>query len=71
MQRHFDDVVMGRSSDVTLNAAWRGGGHLIVGGDVTRTDARLASGAFTAVQTSGRVDDKNVTARNDRMDSSG
>src|SRR5438034_4446085 len=38
----------GHSTDLELTAAWRGGGHLIVSTDLTRTKADLPVGAFTA-----------------------
>ena len=46
----------GRSADLELQAIWRGGGHLILGADLTRTVARLPSGGFTALLTSMRVE---------------
>lgn len=46
----------GRSADVELQATWRGGGHVILGADLTRTAARLPGGGFTAVQTSTRIE---------------
>ena len=46
----------GRSADLELQAIWRGGGHLILGADLTRTAARLPSGGFTALLTSMRVE---------------
>jgi len=46
----------GRSTDLELTAAWRGGGHLIVGTDLTRTTARLPAGRFTAVLSATRVE---------------
>src|SRR2546426_241565 len=47
----------GHSSDLELTAAWRGGGHLILSTDLTRTKAELPVGAFTAVLLAGRVGD--------------
>ena len=46
----------GRSADLELQAAWRGGGHLILSGNLTRTSARLPSGGFTALLASSRVE---------------
>jgi len=46
----------GRSADVELQGVWRGGGHVIVSVDVTRTAARLPTGAFTALLAAGRVE---------------
>ena len=46
----------GRSTDLELTATWRGGGHLIVRSDLTRTTARLPGGAFTAVLSATRLE---------------
>jgi len=46
----------GRSADLELGGTWRGGGHAIVGVNVTRTAARLPAGGFTALQTSSRLE---------------
>ena len=46
----------GRSTEASVTATWRGGGHVILGGDVTRTEAALAAGRFVATQTAGRVE---------------
>ena len=46
----------GRSTDVSLEATWRGGGHVILGADVSRTFAHLPSGSFTALETAGRLE---------------
>ena len=46
----------GRSTDLELTAAWRGGGHLILGSDLTRTTARLPAGRFTAVLSANRIE---------------
>jgi uncharacterized protein DUF5916/cellulose/xylan binding protein with CBM9 domain len=46
----------GRSADVELHGAWRGGGHAILGASLARTAARLPAGGFTAVQASGRFE---------------
>jgi len=45
----------GHSTDLELTAAWRGG-HLIVSSDLTRSTARLPSGAFTAVLSANRLE---------------
>src|SRR2546430_17458708 len=45
----------GHSADLELTAAWRGGGHLIVSTDLTRTKAELPVGAFTAVLSASRL----------------
>ena len=46
----------GRSADLELIAAWRGGGHVIVSSDLTRTAARLPEGGFTAVLSATRLE---------------
>ena len=46
----------GHSTDLELSAAWRGGGHIIVSTDLTRTKAQLPVGAFTAVLSASRLE---------------
>src|SRR5207247_1911994 len=46
----------GHSTDLELSAAWRGGGHLIVSTELTRTMARLPSGGFTALLSVSRLE---------------
>ncbi|HKC47501.1 MAG TPA: DUF5916 domain-containing protein [Gemmatimonadales bacterium] len=46
----------GHSTDLELTAAWRGGGHIILGSDLTRTTARLPTGRFTAVLSANRIE---------------
>ncbi len=46
----------GYSTDLELTAAWRGGGHVIVSTDLTRTRAQLPVGAFTAVLSANRLE---------------
>ncbi len=46
----------GRSADVELQGTWRGGGHVIVSADLSRTAARLPGGGFTTVLASGRIE---------------
>ncbi len=46
----------GRSADVELQGTWRGGGHVIVSANLSRTAARLPSGGFTALLASGRIE---------------
>ncbi len=46
----------GHSSDIELTAVWRGGGHLIVSTDLTRTTAHLPVGRFTAVLAANRLE---------------
>ncbi len=46
----------GRSADLELQGTWRGGGHVIVSADLSRTAARLPRGGFTALLASGRIE---------------
>lgn len=46
----------GRSSEASLGGTWRGGGHVILGADLSRTEADLAGGHFVATQTTGRLE---------------
>src|SRR5207244_5588387 len=46
----------GHSTDLELSAAWRRGGHIIVSTDLTRTNAELPVGAFTAVLSASRLE---------------
>ncbi len=46
----------GHSTTAELGAAFRGGGHVIVGATHSVTSARLSAGSFTAVQTAGRLE---------------
>jgi len=46
----------GHSTDLELTAAWRGGGHIIVSTDLTRTKADLPVGAFTATLSASRLE---------------
>ncbi|HYU10431.1 MAG TPA: DUF5916 domain-containing protein [Gemmatimonadales bacterium] len=46
----------GRSADLELEGTWRGGGHAIVGVNLTRTAARLPAGGFTALQASSHLE---------------
>src|SRR5207249_6852628 len=46
----------GHSTDLELSAAWRGGGHVILSTDLTRTKADLPVGAFTAVLSASRLE---------------
>ena len=52
----FGGFYDGRSVDATLSGTWRGGGHLILGLDASRTEANLASGHFVATALAGRVE---------------
>ena len=46
----------GRSSEASLSGTWRGGGHVILGADLSRTEADLPGGHFVATQTAGRLE---------------
>ena len=46
----------GRSFDASLSGTWRGGGHLITGVDLTRTEADLPAGHFVATQVAARLE---------------
>jgi len=46
----------GRSADLELEGTWRGGGHAIIGANLTRTAARLPGAGFTAVQASSHIE---------------
>src|SRR5437879_13056615 len=46
----------GHSTDLELTAAWRGGGHIIVSTDLTRTRADLPVGELTAVLSASRLE---------------
>ena len=46
----------GRSVDALLSGTWRGGGHVILGLDASRTEASLASGHFVATTMAGRLE---------------
>ncbi len=46
----------GHSADLELTAVWRGGGHLIISTDLTRTTAELPVGTFTAVLSANRLE---------------
>ena len=46
----------GRSVDASLSGTWRGGGHLITGVDLSRTEAALPNGHFVATQLAARLE---------------
>ena len=52
----FGGFYDGRSVDASLTGSWRGGGHLIVGLDASRTEASLTSGRFVATALAGRLE---------------
>ena len=50
------DFYGGRSTDVSLDGTWRGGGHVILGADATWTEARVPAGRFQATEAAGRIE---------------
>jgi Domain of unknown function (DUF5916)/Carbohydrate family 9 binding domain-like len=46
----------GHATETDLAMTWRTGGHVIVGGGLSRTEADLSAGHFIAVQTTGRLE---------------
>jgi uncharacterized protein DUF5916/cellulose/xylan binding protein with CBM9 domain len=46
----------GHSTELELSAAWRGGGHVIVGTELIHTRAQLPAGAFTAIVSANRLE---------------
>ena len=46
----------GTNRELSVAGTWRGGGHVVVAGELTRSAVRLPDGRFTAVQASGRVE---------------
>lgn len=52
----WGDFYDGRNTEVELSTAWRGGGHLILGADLSRSAVHLRAGRFTAIQTSADVE---------------
>jgi hypothetical protein len=53
---NFGGFYDGNSTELALAGTWRGGGHVILGADVSRTQATLTNGRFTAVETSARLE---------------
>jgi len=53
---NFGTFYDGRATDLSVSTTWRGGGHVILGAEYSRSDARLRAGRFVAVQTAGRVE---------------
>lgn len=53
---NWGDFYDGRSTDIELSTTWRGGGHVVLGAALFRSAARLSTGRFTALQTSGRLE---------------
>jgi hypothetical protein len=52
----FGGFYDGRSVDASLSGTWRGGGHLILGLDASRTEANLIEGHFVASALAGRLE---------------
>ena len=52
----FGGFYDGRSVDAAVTATWRGGGHMILGLDATRTEANLDNGHFVATALAGRLE---------------
>jgi len=52
----FGGFYDGSSVDASLSGTWRGGGHVILGVDASRTEARLSSGSFVATALAGRME---------------
>jgi hypothetical protein len=52
----FGSFYGGRSVDASLSGTWRGGGHAIVGLDLSRTEATLPAGHFVAAQAAVRLE---------------
>jgi hypothetical protein len=46
----------GHDTQENLSATWRGGGHLILGANLNRSEVTLSSGSFTAIQTGTRLE---------------
>ena len=46
----------GRSTEISLSPSWHPGGHLNLGVDLTRTEARLPGGHFTAFESDARLE---------------
>jgi hypothetical protein len=52
----------GHSTETDGGVTWRSGGHLILGGGMTRTEVSLPVGHFVAVQATGRLEYAFTTA---------
>src|SRR5581483_11467129 len=46
----------GHSTETDAGLTWRSGGHLILGGSLSRTEVHLPVGTFVAVQSTGRLE---------------
>lgn len=52
----FGGFYDGTSVDASLSGTWRGGGHVILGLDGSRTEAKLTTGTFVASALAGRIE---------------
>ena len=52
----WGDFYDGNGTEVSLGATYRGGGHVILGGDITRDRVHLRGGSFNALSTGGRIE---------------
>jgi hypothetical protein len=52
----WGDFYEGRSTETSLSATWRGGGHLILEADLDRNEVRLDTGHFVALQAGSRAE---------------
>jgi hypothetical protein len=46
----------GRSTDIQLSGVWRGGGHIILGAETTRSAVSLPSEPFEAIEAHARME---------------
>jgi hypothetical protein len=52
----WGDFYDGRNSELDLQGDWRGGGHVLLSGSLSRNRVALPSGKFTATLVAGRVE---------------
>lgn len=52
----WGDFYDGRSTQVEVSGTWRGGGHVILGADLSHNRVRLPNGQFSAVEAGGRLE---------------
>jgi len=46
----------GHVTETDLTATWKSGGHIVLGGNVTRSKVVLSAGKFTAIETGARAE---------------
>lgn len=46
----------GHITEADLTATWRGGGHILLGANLTRSKVELSAGGFTAIETGARAE---------------